>query len=533
MSKLNKPELRIDKGQHRTLSVLVKPNASLLRVETVRNHEYAVTPAVILVEGILQGALADVPELALASEFGKIPDAWNGRPVVVNHPRRNDSFVSAGIPDVFAQEVIGWIFNARIEDSKLKCELWTNKTWMEESGYNDIKENVENSTTMEVSTGLFADIEQVSGVWNGEQYSGIWRNIVPDHLAILTNSPGACSVADGCGTSRTNQQILNYGSSPEELNKTQEQSMCKKAEVNQQTQNPGVFQRLMSFMSSVKPQTAEMSTGDLSNAVQAALASVEKNYYLVAVYDDRVVYETYKDEGGWIVMQRDFSVDATGVITIGSAAIQVRPKTDFVPVNVIVNELTAKETPDANAEAQKIAGTEGTEGTEGTAAAAAGTGGAGETIPAEEVKTESASVTGVVEPKEVVTPAINSTPDNKEGVITLPEGKISVVLQNSAPITLDTFLKNGTSEDVVRVNEALAVLAQRRKELIDSIISTPKNAFTPNELSVMKVNQLEKIAAFAQKVDYSGNASPQVHSGNADIEGNSPPKAFPCLVASK
>ena len=504
-----KTELKINKGQHRMLSVMVKPNASLLRVETVRSQEYAVTQAIILVEGTLQGALADAPELALASEFGKIPQAWNGRPVVVNHPRRNDEFVAAGQPDVWEQEVIGWVFNARIEDAKLKCELWTNKTWMEESGYTDIKDNVENSTTMEVSTGLFADIEQVEGIWNGEQYSGIWRNVVPDHLAILTNSPGACSVADGCGTARTNQKITIS---------TQEQCMCKDKE--QQTQNPGVFQRLMSFMSSIKPQAAGMSTGDLAGAVNAALSAVEENFYMVAVYDDRVVYETYKNEGGWIVMQRDFSVGEGGVITIGSAAIQVRPKTDFVPVNVVVNELG------------EGAADEPAKPTEENTSAAT------EEVPAEIVATstetpgdETTVATPIVEAAD--TAEITGPADDKEALISLPEATIPVVLQSSAPITLEAFLKGGDPVAVEQYQEALAVLMSRRKDLTEAIVSAPKNAFAVAELSTMPINQLEKIAAFAQKVDYSGNASPQVHSGNADEGGNAPMKAFPCLVAAK
>lgn len=503
-----KTQLKINKGQHRTLSVMVKPNASLLRVESVRNQEYAVTPAIILVEGTLQGALADAPELALASEFGKIPQAWNGRPVVVNHPRRNDEFVFAGQPDVWEQEVIGWVFNARIEDAKLKCELWTNKAWMEESGYTELKDNVENSTTMEVSTGLFADIEQVEGIWNGEQYSGIWRNVVPDHLAILTNSPGACSVADGCGTARTNQKTPNP---------TQEQAMCKNnGEDKSQERNPGVFQRLMSLMSSFKPQAEGLSTSDLSSAVHSALGAVEKNFYLVAVFDARVVYETYTDSDGWIVMQRDYSVDAAGTITIGSAAIQVRPRTDFVPVNVVVNALEG--TTDEPAKVEK------TEEAAPVANAAEGTAEGTEVA----ATTDLADDEGKISAAEIA--AADKGVAGDEGKETL----IPVVLESTTvDNSLDAFLKGGDSKDVARVNEALTVLAQRRKELTETIVNTPKNAFGVDELAAMNVSQLEKIAAFAQKVDYSGNASPHVQSRAADEGGNTPPKAFPHIVASK
>src|SRR5262245_413939 len=64
---------------------------------------------------------------------------------------------------------------------------------------------MKNGEIMEVSTGLFIDLEEVDGFYNNERFSGIWRNIVPDHLAVLSpGTIGACSVADGCGAPRTN-----------------------------------------------------------------------------------------------------------------------------------------------------------------------------------------------------------------------------------------------------------------------------------------------------------------------------------------
>ena len=38
-----------------------------------------------------------------------------------------------------------------------------------------------------------------AGVDRGKKYTVRVKNILPDHLAILTTDVGACSVADGCG----------------------------------------------------------------------------------------------------------------------------------------------------------------------------------------------------------------------------------------------------------------------------------------------------------------------------------------------
>jgi hypothetical protein len=52
---------------------------------------------------------------------------------------------------------------------------------------------------MEVSTGLFAEVNEEPGQWGNEQFDVSVLSIVPDHLAILPGATGACSVQDGCG----------------------------------------------------------------------------------------------------------------------------------------------------------------------------------------------------------------------------------------------------------------------------------------------------------------------------------------------
>ena len=50
------------------------------------------------------------------------------------------------------------------------------------------------------ATGLRTSDEHVSGVHNdGRAYIAIARKYRPDHLAILLNERGACSIQDGCG----------------------------------------------------------------------------------------------------------------------------------------------------------------------------------------------------------------------------------------------------------------------------------------------------------------------------------------------
>jgi hypothetical protein len=54
---------------------------------------------------------------------------------------------------------------------------------------------------IEVSTGLFTTnyAANPGSNYKGRPYSHIARNYVPDHLAILLDQVGACSIQDGCG----------------------------------------------------------------------------------------------------------------------------------------------------------------------------------------------------------------------------------------------------------------------------------------------------------------------------------------------
>lgn len=506
-------QLKIQVGQHRTLRAHVSPNASLLRVETLRNSEYAVTPAIILVEGTIQGALADSPELALSSEFGKIPEAWNGRPIVVNHPKRNSQFVPAGLPDVWEQEVVGWLFNTRVEDGKLKTELWTNKDWMEDSGYTEIKANVEDSKTMEVSTGLFADVEQVSGTWNGEKYSGIWRNVVPDHLAILENGPGACSIEDGCGTSRLNVQTNKGG------------CCMSTPDTDKGPSGPGFLARLLNFVSTIKSNATDMSSSDLFAAATAALSTVEKDFYVMAVYDDRVIYEVYDMQMGWKMKQRTMSTSAEGQITIGSSAIEVRPVTDFVPVSVLVNA----------AEQDAAASVTGAETADGVITATVTT-----ANPAETANAGGATETNNTIPNISAEPAGSIEPvAGNESQISVSTGTeetsavtTTTVAAAEGPVhTLQALMDKGSKEETSRVQQALEVLEDQRNSLINQIKASESNSFTETELKAMSYKQLQKLVAFATKTDYAGNVGQPEVRGTADVRYNAPVLAFPRKTA--
>jgi len=180
------------------------------REETLLGKNYHVVPCIAMVQGVRFGAGQSDPELGLASEFGNNPIMWANRPLVLNHPKVGDTFVSANTPDILNKYQFGVTMNPVLDNDKLKLEAWIDKDRVDSTSDDEAFKSTFNRITaeedVEVSVGFFTDVEKMKGQFNGQEYGGIWRNIRADHLAVLTEGlTGACSVADGCGVPRLNQ----------------------------------------------------------------------------------------------------------------------------------------------------------------------------------------------------------------------------------------------------------------------------------------------------------------------------------------
>lgn len=171
---------------------------SSTRRETFEGREHVVAPVVMIVSGVLPGS--DGPVLTPEEEVARYPAAWNGRPVPVLHPEKNGQQVSANSPDVIERNSIGHVFNTHYTGGKLKGEAWLDEEKAKRLGHGALIERIEAGEVMELSTGFFSDLEQKAGTYNGRDYIAVHRDIRPDHLALLPDEVGACSVADGCGT---------------------------------------------------------------------------------------------------------------------------------------------------------------------------------------------------------------------------------------------------------------------------------------------------------------------------------------------
>jgi hypothetical protein len=199
--KPKKAVLSVNNARHITAQI----DKKAIRTETLLGIEYTVVPVIAMIEGVRFGANQESPELGLAEEFGKNPIVWANKPLVLNHPQVDGIFVSANVPSVLEEWAFGVTMNPELDGEKLRLEAWIDNARVAALGgeFQDVVDAITDTSAdaeiVEISVGFFSDIMPQKGRFKGQAFSGIWKNIMPDHLAILTDGVGACSVKDGCG----------------------------------------------------------------------------------------------------------------------------------------------------------------------------------------------------------------------------------------------------------------------------------------------------------------------------------------------
>lgn len=173
------------------------------RKTRLMGREFRAFPAVLVREQVLHNNLgATFLPFAVISENAA---AWNGMPVVIRHPESSGRPISARSPEVLNSTGVGFVFAsyADANSRSLKAEIYLDEARLGEvEGAAAVADNVGRGKATELSTGFLTATERRPGVHAGRQYDLVMHGMVPDHLALLPDETGACSVADGCGMAR-------------------------------------------------------------------------------------------------------------------------------------------------------------------------------------------------------------------------------------------------------------------------------------------------------------------------------------------
>jgi hypothetical protein len=172
------------------------------RVRSIKREgrEFLVAPMVLLRPQVLNGSKG--PLLYTPEEIRNSESQWDGIPMVVNHPSdKSGHNISADSPDVLRSTGIGLVKHPYTDkDGVLRGYGWFDVQKTDKVAPS-ITRDLRANRPIELSTGLFTknEVAPVGSHLNGTAYTHIARNYSADHLAILPDQVGACSLRDGCG----------------------------------------------------------------------------------------------------------------------------------------------------------------------------------------------------------------------------------------------------------------------------------------------------------------------------------------------
>lgn len=289
----------------------IQINFYIARTEMHNGQSHLIVPVVLMVEGVHHGNQG--PLLHLAEELSKHPWAWNGSPISIGHPQEDGIDVSCNSPNILEDNLVGRVFNASYQDGRLRAEAWLDEEKLDK----DLLQLLQNGRPIEVSAGMFSDEDMVQGEWNGEQYIAIARNYRPDHLALLPDSIGACSLEDGCGV-RINKEGGDKNMS-DVITVALRKEFTKKGFSVIQINKQG-FRELMS---NIQSKLDDMDDG-------------QKMHFLTEVFDNYFIYEVQSRTGDGVVVdsgtlyRRDYSADRNGAVEFKGSATEVVRKVSYV-----------------------------------------------------------------------------------------------------------------------------------------------------------------------------------------------------------
>ena len=486
----------------RYLALKAQPDAEV-RNEKFLGRDHVVVPVVALVEGVLQGMNAEAPEFAPASVFGKIPSGWDGRPVVMNHPAINGSPVPANSPTILETFSFGRIFNTKLEDGKLKTEAWIDVERARSLGgeFESTLQRLQNGETVEVSTGLFADVLPRQGKFNGKDYSGEWTSVVPDHLALLSaGTKGACSAEDGCGAPRNNAFTVLSSTTCICGGLSEDTCSCHE-EPKVQKEDPTYDEDVTRLLNNAVADG--IIDSDARQILRAGLReAIGGSVWVVGFTTNKVIYESFDEQtGNFTMSQRSYDISSDHKVSFKddeervNLFVQIVPAGDSALKSNRSEENTMPNDVKANSPADPTAGTP-----------------SGET-PKTEVTTEEPKVETPNAPEVKTEAAAPAAPKAEEP---------------KKPATMQEYLAAAPEELRESLESGMRLHQEKKTGIIKALMETGRCKFSEETLKTKTLEELENLRELAQVPSYEGRvANVKDHGSGNDEAQPAPIPLFP------
>lgn len=445
-----------------------------VRQDTMEGRDWIVAPAQMITEGVHNGS--DGPIFYPAEELAKLPSVWNHKPVVVYHPTVNGQSVSACDPDQITARKVGVLMNTvwNAETRKLGTETWLDPARVQTIDYR-VAEAIDNNEMMEVSTGLYMELEKTKGVWNGEEYEAIAHNLQPDHLALLPDVKGACSIADGAGFLRTNEE-------------------SRKIMIN------------------------ELSHGSIRALLSSAVHEAKDNAWIEEIYDTYFIYE---QEGK--IYKQTYSKNASGVSLNGLPKLVEKIVTYKEIMTLAANSNVNKKgnSMDKSKIVDSLIANKRTSWTEDDR----------ESLMNLEEKMLGQLSESFKEQKQE--PAVNEKKEEQQEVPNnTPTGNTPA---EPRKLTAKEYVNQAPPEIKEFLETSMATLDAEKTHLIETIMANERNTFTQEHLNSFHVNQLRAIAKIAVAEKPKTNAEDGLYplylgNGSNPVDNKELPEPLPLPV---
>lgn len=507
----------------RSFSIRGAVDMASVRHATHCSRDHLVVPVVALVGNIVLRPLGSKGlEFVPAEVASHLPAAWNGRPVLTNHPSfDSDGGGSANTPTVLEQYQIGDVFNTQWDGERLRMEAWIDTEHAATMGGDaqSVVTRCEAGEAVEVSVGCYVELSDEGGVApNGQKYDYKWVGLVSDHLAMLPEGTrGACSVDAGCGAPRLNKE---------------DDDMTKA--VKKESRLSAFGQRVLEAMRlrAAEGSATGESVSELWAELSAALYNIEAGFMGVRdvfVDTSTVVYEVYREEK-YSTFQRTYEKGDEGY-TLSESAEEVALVVEYKPLEVEPPVIT----------------------TQLRAASCPCSGDHAETTKKEVTNMTVKELAGRL----IATKRLAFTEEDRAVLETFTEARLEALLADAekveTPVTTPVVPEVKT--DVVPATET-KTLAEQEKEWIAgaperiqriladhqrqedekratwiAALSKSQKAYTVAELQAMPTCGLEKLAtvlAVKPKVDFAGLSTTKTPEGSV----KAPPRPFDLALAA-
>lgn len=192
------------------------------RVET-NGQEYLKASGVLAKEGVYAYPRANSNrpqrEYLPGDALDASAEAWDGTPLYLDHPIDENgqaTVLDSGEGD--HPQHVGELRAPEVDiddgEATLKGEAWLDLSNEGDGEFDTLVESLEDGEVVETSAAYRANKATESGFYGGDQYDGVQRPILPDHVAVFSpddDTTGNCSVESGCGIGRANSEPSDGG----------------------------------------------------------------------------------------------------------------------------------------------------------------------------------------------------------------------------------------------------------------------------------------------------------------------------------